>query len=40
MHIVCDQDAAFTSSLMEAFAEQMGIKTNNGKPNKPQIPVS
>ena len=25
-HIVCDQDAAFTSSLMEAFTEQLGIK--------------
>ena len=25
-HIVCDQDAVFTSSLMEAFTEQLGIK--------------
>ena len=25
-HIVCDQDASFTSSLMEAFMEQLGIK--------------
>ena len=25
-HIACDQDAAFTSSLMETFTEQLGIK--------------
>ena len=25
-HIVCDQDPAFTSSLMEAFTEQLNIK--------------
>ena len=25
-HILCDQDAAFTSSLMEAFTEQLSIK--------------
>ena len=25
-HILCDQDMSFTSSLMEAFAEQLGIK--------------
>ena len=25
-HIVCDQDAAFTSSLIEAFTEQLSIK--------------
>ena len=24
-HIVCDQDAAFTSSLMDAFTEQLSI---------------
>ena len=26
MHIMCNQDAAFTSSLMDAFTEQLGIK--------------
>ena len=26
MHIMCDQDPAFTSSLMEAFTEQLGTK--------------
>ena len=25
-HIVCDQDPVFTSSLMEAFTEQLDIK--------------
>ena len=25
-HIVCDQDASFTSSLMQAFTEQLNIK--------------
>ena len=25
-HIVCDQDVSFTSSLMQAFTEQLGIK--------------
>ena len=25
-HIVCDQDTAFTSSLMEAFVTQLNIK--------------
>ena len=25
-HIVCGQDVSFTSSLMEAFTEQLGIK--------------
>ena len=32
-HIVCDQDAAFTSSLMEAFTEQLGIKMVMVSPN-------
>ena len=26
-HIVCDQDVSFTSSLIQAFTEQLGIKT-------------
>ena len=26
IHIVCDQDASFTSSLMQAFTEQLNIK--------------
>ena len=25
-HIVCDQDAAFTNSLMDTFTEQLSIK--------------
>ena len=39
-HIICDQDPAFTSSLMEAFVTQLNIKSDISKSYKSQIITS